>query len=133
MHKAVSTGLLARNIFSRAVSYRFCVGWAPLDPRKHTTMTHNNNNMYLDLWEFGQYPDWIHITSVPARTYQPQLLTTLAAALNTLYVPPLTPRTKTSPPNTSSHTNTESGTASSPKTSKSTRSSIKYTPPYSEN
>ena len=83
MMKALSASRAASGVLSRAVSYRFCLfGWAPLDPRKHITMNHNHHNMYLDLYEYGQYPDWVHIHSVPARTYEPVVIDTLVAALN---------------------------------------------------
>ena len=45
-------------------------------------MHHSFNTMYLDLWEYGQYPDWVHISSVPPRTYEPQVLAITANALN---------------------------------------------------
>jgi hypothetical protein len=86
MQRAVSTSRIASTLFSRAVSYSFCYGFAPLDPRKHTTMNHAPHNMYLDLWEYGQYPDWVHISSVPARTYETQVVNTVVATLNAKYV-----------------------------------------------
>ena len=67
--KALTTSKITNSIFAKAHSYRFCVHFAPLDPRRHTTMNHNLNNMYMDLWEYGRYPDWVHIGSTPARTY----------------------------------------------------------------
>lgn len=45
----------ARSLLNKNINFRFCYNWAPLDPRKHNTMNHNINNMYLDLYEYGQY------------------------------------------------------------------------------
>ena len=73
---------IATGIFRRANSYSFCLNFAPLDPRKHTTMNHNLNNMYMDLWEYGHYPDWVHIGSIPARTYENQAVDIVAASLS---------------------------------------------------
>ena len=61
--KAINTSRIAGNIFRRANAYNFCIYFAPLDPRKHTTMNHNIHNMYMDLWSYGKYPEWVHIGS----------------------------------------------------------------------
>jgi hypothetical protein len=45
---------VASKLMTRAVVYNFNVnGWAPFDPRKHTTMNHNVHDMYMDLYEYG--------------------------------------------------------------------------------
>lgn len=80
--RALNPAKIANNIFKRANSYRFCVHWAPADPRKHVTMNHNVQNMYLDLYEYGEYPDWVHNCSVPARTYEPQVVNIIASTLS---------------------------------------------------
>lgn len=80
--RAINPSRIATNIFQRANRFNFCVGFAPADPRKHTTMHHYINDMYLDLWEYGNYPDWVHIGSIPPRTYEPQVVDTLASTLN---------------------------------------------------
>jgi hypothetical protein len=80
--RAVSAFRVGSSIFAKANAYAFCLNFAPLDPRKHTTMNHNIHNMYLDLWEYGQYPDWVHICSVPARTYEEQVLQITAKTLS---------------------------------------------------
>ena len=80
--RAINPARITTSIFQRANKYHCCVGWAPADPRKHTTMHHSINTMYLDLWEYGHYPDWVHISSVAPRTYEPQVLTITANALN---------------------------------------------------
>lgn len=83
MIKALTSAKMASAVLNRAVSYKFCMfGWAPLDPRKHITMNHNHHNMYLDIYEYGQYPDWVHIHSVPARTYEHLVVDHLVTALN---------------------------------------------------
>lgn len=127
MNRAITTAKITGGIFRRAVSYNFCIGWAPLDPRKHTTMSHNTNNYYLDLWEYGNYPDWVHISSVPARTYEPQVVNTIVATLNSRYVPTPTPRIPASHLSSSSHIPQDLGLNSSQKISKSTPSFMKFT------
>jgi hypothetical protein len=89
-----------------------------MDPRKHTTMNHNPHAMYLDLYEYGHYPDWVHICSQSPRTYEPQVLSLLASALSARYVLPPPPRHSPSLPNSSSARRPESGAASSARTSK---------------
>ena len=54
MNKIISSKI-SLNLLRSPVRYGFCVNWAPLDPRKHNTMNHNVHNMYLDLYEYGQY------------------------------------------------------------------------------
>ena len=80
--RAINATRIVSNIFQRANRYSFCVGWAPADPRKHTTMHHSINNMYLDLWEYGHYPDWVHIGSVPSRSYEAQVVDIMASSIN---------------------------------------------------
>ena len=86
MQRVIRTSKITSTIFNKAVSYNFCYGFAPLDPRKHTTMNHAPHNMYLDLWEYGQYPDWVHIHSVPSRTYENHVVNTIVPQLNAKYV-----------------------------------------------
>ena len=96
----------------QAVVFNFSAnGWAPMDPRKHTTMNHNPHNMYLDLYEYGHYPDWVHVCSKAPSTYQPQVLSILAATLSKRYVPASPPRAKTSPPSSCSPRPAEAGNA----------------------
>ncbi len=86
MLNPVKISRVASSLLCRAVTYNFCVDWAPLDPRKHTTMNHNPHNMYLDLYEYGQYPDWVHVCSEAPRTYQPQIVNIITAVINARYV-----------------------------------------------
>lgn len=116
MKSTVRTSGVAARLLQQAVAFRFCYNWAPLDPRKHTTMNHNPHNVYLDLYDYGHYPDWYHVCSTAPKTYQPQVVALLVSALNTRYVPLLTRREPklmltSSTPNASAN-----GTASWPKT-----------------
>lgn len=77
-----SASRVASNVFNRAIAYRFCVNFAPLDPRKHITMNHNHHNMYLDTYEYGQYPDWVHPCSIAPRTYESNVVNILAQSLS---------------------------------------------------
>lgn len=82
----VSASRLASNVVNKAIAYRFCVNFAPLDPRKHVTMNHNHHNMYLDIYEYGQYPDWVHPCSTAPRTYESQVINILAQTLTERFV-----------------------------------------------
>lgn len=64
----------------------FCVGKALLDPYKHTTMSHSVHNMFVDLYPIGVYPEIIQVQSIPARTYQPFVVSTCVEIFNTAYV-----------------------------------------------
>jgi hypothetical protein len=86
MRTTLSTSRLATNLLSRAVAFSFCYNWAPLDPRKHTTMNHNPHNMYLDLYEYGEYPDWYHVCSTAPTTYQPKVIDIIVSTINARYV-----------------------------------------------
>jgi hypothetical protein len=86
MQSSVKVSRVASGLLRQAVAFKFCVDWAPMDPRKHTTMNHNPHAMYLDLYEYGHYPDWVHIGSQAPSTYQPQVLAILAATLSARYV-----------------------------------------------
>ena len=130
MNRAITTAKITGGIFRRAVSYNFCIGWAPLDPRKHTTMSHNTNNYYLDLWEYGHYPDWVHLNSIPARTYEPQVVNTIVTTLNSRYVPTPISRIPRSHLNFSSLTPQGRGLNSYLKISNSTRSFMMFTPSF---
>lgn len=51
MKSTLRTSRIVSHMLNKTISFKFCLGgWAPLDPRKHTTMAHNSNNMYLDLY-----------------------------------------------------------------------------------
>jgi hypothetical protein len=127
MMRTTSTARLASSLLLRANAYRFCINWAPLDPRKHNTMNHNPNNMYLDLYEYGHYPDWILIGSQPSKTYQPQVLSLLAHTLSTRYVSNIKHRTKLSPLNYYSPKSTDPGINSSARILRLRRPSPNYT------
>lgn len=86
MMKTLSTSRVASSLLTRAVGFRFCYNWAPLDPRKHTTMNHSPHNMYLDLYEYGQYPDWYHVCSTAPKTYQPKVVNIIVDTINRKYV-----------------------------------------------
>ena len=77
----------------RQTKYGFCLhGFALLDPRKHNTMNHNISNMYLDVYEFGQYPDIIELHSIAPRTYEAQILEIVSASLSERTVTLTSPR-----------------------------------------
>ena len=80
--RAITTSKITNNIFQRANAYRFCIHFAPLDPRKHITMNHNPNNMYMDSWDYGKYPEWVHNCSTAPRTYESQVINILASTLS---------------------------------------------------
>ena len=79
----------ARRLLSahnNALRFGFCLNKALLDPYKHTTMNHSPHNMFVDLYDFGEYPEVILPASIPARTYQPAVVSTLVDVLNKKYV-----------------------------------------------
>lgn len=126
--KSTRAATVTSRLLSQAVAYKFCYNWAPLDPRKHTTMNHNPHNMYLDLYEYGEYPDWYHVCSTAPKTYQPQVVNILVATLNARYVPHPSLREPTSMRSFSSPSASASGTGSWPRTSTRRKSSMKFTP-----
>ncbi len=69
-----------------ALRFGFCINKAHLDPYKHTTMSHNPHNMFVDLYDFGEYPDVILPSSVAAKTYQPIVVSTAVDVLNSKFV-----------------------------------------------
>lgn len=69
------------------IVFGFCLNKAHLNPLKHTTMNHYPHNMYVDLYDFGEYPEVIAPASIPARTYQPIVVATTVDILNAKYVP----------------------------------------------
>lgn len=129
MQSSVKVSRLASGLLRQAVAFKFCVDWAPMDPRKHTTMNHNPHAMYLDVYEYGHYPDWVHICSKAPSTYQPQVLSILAAALSARYVLLPAPRPRPSLPPSSSPTPTAPGLACSARISRSANNSTSYTLP----
>lgn len=68
------------------IVFGFCLNKAHLNPLKHTTMNHYPHNMYVDLYDFGEYPEVIAPASIPARTYQPIVVATTVDILNAKYV-----------------------------------------------
>lgn len=116
MRSTVRTSMMASRLLQEAVAFRFCYNWAPLDPRKHTTMSHNPHNVYLDLYEYGQYPDWYHVCSTPPKTYQPQVVSILVSALNARYVYFPSCRAPPSTQTSSFPSDIASGTVSWPRT-----------------
>ena len=92
MMRAINASKLAGGLLRSSSKYGFCVFYAPLDPRKHNTMNHNAHNMYLDKWEYGQYEDWILKCSIPARTYEAQVVEVIAKSLSEQLVHLLLPR-----------------------------------------
>lgn len=44
------------NLSTIGLRYSFCLNKALLNPYKHTTMMHSPHNMYVDLYDFGEYP-----------------------------------------------------------------------------
>ena len=131
LRSTLSSGRIATRLLGQASQYNFCWGMGLLDPRKHTTMNHNPNNMYIDLWDYGQYPDWWHNHSIAPRTYEPQVANILLNTLNQRYVTPMPCRDSTSPTRTSKPKPIGSGKSGSPKTSKSANSSTNFTRPSS--
>ena len=92
MMRAVNASRITAGVVRQAVAYRFSVnGFAPLDPRKHNTMNHYVHNMYLDLYEYGKYPEWVHICSVAPRTYESQVLNIVSKTLNERFGISVTP------------------------------------------
>jgi hypothetical protein len=128
MMKSTRAAAVTSKLLSQALAFKFCYNWAPLDPRKHTTMNHNPHNMYLDLYEYGEYPDWYHLCSTAPKTYQPQVLNILVATLNARYVTHPSLRAPTSMRSFSSPNASASGIGSSPRTSARRKSSMKSTP-----
>lgn len=82
MIRAINASKATQNLLRFNNKYSFCFNFAPLDPRKHHTMSHNTHNMYLDLWEYGQYPDFVLQCSVPARTYESKVVDIIAQTLS---------------------------------------------------
>lgn len=80
-------GKTSKNL-SKLIQLRasFCVNKALMDPYKHTTMSHSVHNMFVDLYPIGVYPEVIQVQSVPARTYQPIVVSTCVDLLNKAYV-----------------------------------------------
>ena len=115
MRSLLSTSRLTRSLLYRSPA-SFCVEWAPLDPRKHNVMNHNPHNMYLEVYEYGHYPEWVHISSVASRAYEPHVLTVLAQSLSARLVPPPIHRANRSLPSSSSPKRTGPGVASFQKT-----------------
>ena len=79
----------ARRLLSlnnNAIRLGFCVNKAHLDPFKHTTMNHSPHNMFVDLYDFGEYPEVILPASIAPRTYQPIVVSTAVEVLNQRYV-----------------------------------------------
>jgi hypothetical protein len=112
MKSTVRTSGVAARLLQQAVAFRFCYNWAPLDPRKHTTMNHNPHNIYLDLYDYGHFPDWYHVCSTAPKTYQPQVVALLVSALNARYVSLPPRRAPTSMLNSCSPSASASGIAS---------------------
>lgn len=69
-----------------ALRFGFCFNKAHLDPYKHTTMNHNPHNMFIDLYDIGEYPEVILPSSIPARTYQPVVVSTTVDIFNKRFV-----------------------------------------------
>ncbi len=69
-----------------APSFGFCINKALLDPYKHTTMSHSPHNMFVDLYDIGEYPEVILPSSIAARTYQPIVVSTAVDVLNKRFV-----------------------------------------------
>ena len=86
LSSTLSSGRIATRLLTQASRYNFCWGFALLDPHKHNTMNHNPNNMYIDKWDYGQYPDFWNNHSISARTYEPQVINIVVSALNERYV-----------------------------------------------
>lgn len=76
--------LLSLNKYT--LRFGFCLGKAHLDPYKHTTMSHNTHNMFVDLYDIGEYPDVIIPSSVAAKTYQPIVVSTAVDVINSKFV-----------------------------------------------
>jgi len=76
--------LLALN--NNAIKFAFCLNKAHLDPYKHTTMNHSPHNMFVDLYDFGEYPEVVLPASIAARTYQPIVVSTAVDIINQRYV-----------------------------------------------
>ena len=69
----------ARSLFrlnNSMVAYSFCFGKAHLNPYKHNTMSHSPHNIFVELYDFGEYPEIIAPASIAARTYEPLVIST---------------------------------------------------------
>jgi hypothetical protein len=75
----------ASRIFSQPVK-GFCIFKGYLDPHRHITMSHNPHNVYVELYEIGQYPEVVEIMSQPPRTYEPIVVKSLVETINTHFV-----------------------------------------------
>lgn len=129
MMRAVNASRITAGVVRQAVAYRFSVnGFAPLDPRKHNTMNHYVHNMYLDLYEYGKYPEWVHICSVAPRTYESQVLNIVSKTLNERFVNFILFRESQSLPISSTPNAIVSGANSSLRILKSLSPSMKFTP-----
>lgn len=133
MKTTLRTSKVASNLLCQAVAFKFCFNWAPLDPRRHTTMNHNPHNIYLDLYEYGEYPDWYHVCSTAPKTYQPQVVNVLVATLNARYVCSPSLREPTSLLSFFFPSASENGIGSFPRTSKFKRNSMSFIQPSSLN
>ena len=74
------------SVSNYTLRFGFCLNKAHLDPYKHTTMSHSPHNMFVDLYDFGEYPEVIIPSSIAARTYQPIVVSTTVDILNTRFV-----------------------------------------------
>ena len=64
----------------------FCINKGMLDPSKHTSMNHVPHNVYIDLWDLGQYPEIITQSSIAPRTYVDKVIMTIVEAIKEKYV-----------------------------------------------
>lgn len=64
----------------------FCVFRGYLDPHRHNTMNHNPHNVYIDLWDVGQYPEVVDMSSKPSRLYEPIVIDIAVEVFNNAYV-----------------------------------------------
>ncbi len=66
-----SISKIAFNVLSSLNKYSFHVNKAIFDPSKHINNQKRMHNMYVDIYDYGQYPEVIRIGSIPSRAYEP--------------------------------------------------------------
>lgn len=77
---------IARKALSSRPSAGFCLFKAYMDPHKHNTMNHNIHNVYIELYDTGDYPEWIVNQSEPSKAYQPEVYSLIVDVLKTEHV-----------------------------------------------
>ena len=81
-----STARRLLSLNNNAIRMGFCLNKAHLDPYKHTTMNHSPHNMFVDLYDFGEYPEIVVQASIAPRTYQPVVVSNAVDVINQRFV-----------------------------------------------